>query len=659
MLWKEDLLKINMVFFFLQLIFNTSFAQDSIQNKTDLHDLIVDSTTQEQYDLWLQDSTQALTLYLHTDPFWLDLLHYKKKPFGKYSSKIDPYNFFLSTKGQENPALELFATIKAFRSLDNLDSNSHAQCRFPARLEWLKSKGLSFQNLPKTTCKSLNQWVSDSTLKSMSLVFASGYLKNPASYFGHIFLKFNKNHVTSSQNLLNPTVNFGADVPATDGEVIYAIKGLTGLYSSFYSQNDFYTQQFNYGANELRDLWEYELDIPPQDLKMIQLRVWELFAKKFKYYFLDENCALYIVDPIEKQLLLELIPHHLPYVLPKMAIEKLPKLKYNNSPIVKSIQYIPSKQAIFYNKYNQLSLSEKSIFRKIIANKKPDFEINEYISLPPKKKIKFIDVLLEYNSYIYAGTNKSLDEKKEHQRILNHRFDLPPFEDSDYQFKPISAISPDKAPPTTLLSLKHSFDLDKNQRLHLLYRPANHDLLSSNTGRSPNSAVSAFEMQFSTNAKNIEVDYFDFLKIISLNTSTTQLPGDGDMAWSAQIGYGPDQLGCLDCKVAKLRGSIGYTLGHQKSTILPYAMLGGQIQHQENNLGFINLHSYLGIIINQNPNFGLRSETGINYGYKNLKILYPFALLEGKLLISQNIDLRMNIEYEIHPQIKTSLYTYW
>ena len=79
-------------------------------------------------------------------------------------------------------------------------------------------------------------------------------------------MKLNSYDVNSENKLRNPIINFGAHVTENDNPLLYAFKGLTGGYASFYSQNDFYAQQFNYSSNQLRDIWEYELNFDLNDV---------------------------------------------------------------------------------------------------------------------------------------------------------------------------------------------------------------------------------------------------------------------------------------------------------------------------------------------------------------------------------------------------------
>ena len=159
---------------------------------------------------------------------WHLLLHYKERVFGGYESEEDGAAFFNSPVGKTEPEAELIATLRAF-FIDSEHvplSTEHPQCLFPARYAWLKSV-LSFDpmKLPEQTCSRLEGWLEKLAPEKITLVFASHYINNPASMFGHTFLRIDSKPNASDLELLNYGVNYAATVDA-ENSFLYAIKGL-------------------------------------------------------------------------------------------------------------------------------------------------------------------------------------------------------------------------------------------------------------------------------------------------------------------------------------------------------------------------------------------------------------------------------------------------
>ena len=81
-------------------------------------------------------------LRLADDSNWHSLLHYRANSLiGGVESEIDDSAFFNAPDGKNNPQHELTATIEGFFALpEQGHEDSHPQCKFPARLDWLAEK---------------------------------------------------------------------------------------------------------------------------------------------------------------------------------------------------------------------------------------------------------------------------------------------------------------------------------------------------------------------------------------------------------------------------------------------------------------------------------------------------------------------------------------
>lgn len=139
---------------------------------------------------------KAKELKLSQDSKWLNMLYYEKNKLSKgYESIFDSENFFLSKDGRKNPGLELEATIRSFFDENHLSFNNiyknkqYAQCAFQGRYQWLKKRlNFDLRKLKQRKCNDFNKWHKSLNPQSATLVFASAYLNNPASMFGHTFL---------------------------------------------------------------------------------------------------------------------------------------------------------------------------------------------------------------------------------------------------------------------------------------------------------------------------------------------------------------------------------------------------------------------------------------------------------------------------------------
>lgn len=94
-------------------------------------------------------------------------------------------------------------------------------------------------------------------------------------------------------------LNFGANVTEDDGGALYAIKGLTGGYPGTFASNPYFEKIQEYSRLENRDMWEYRLNLTPDEVNRLLEHVWELKEIEFDYYFFDENCSFRLLELLE------------------------------------------------------------------------------------------------------------------------------------------------------------------------------------------------------------------------------------------------------------------------------------------------------------------------------------------------------------------------
>src|SRR5262249_7729129 len=111
-----------------------------------------------------------------------------------------------------------------------------AQCTFPARYRWLKEQlGFEPDRLADETCDRFIAWKTALQPQSATFIFASYFISNPASAFGHTLIRFDKAERGEGERLLDYAVNFAAAVPDDENGFVYAYNGLFGGYRGYFS----------------------------------------------------------------------------------------------------------------------------------------------------------------------------------------------------------------------------------------------------------------------------------------------------------------------------------------------------------------------------------------------------------------------------------------
>ena len=124
---------------------------------------------------------------------WRVLLHYRASLFGGWKSEVDGGDFFQSVaRGRRDPEAELEASLRAFLAPEPR-GDAHAQCRLPARWEWLRSAlGIDGSRVPHESCPAFDTWRAGISATNATLVYATAYLNSPATMYGHTFLRLSR-----------------------------------------------------------------------------------------------------------------------------------------------------------------------------------------------------------------------------------------------------------------------------------------------------------------------------------------------------------------------------------------------------------------------------------------------------------------------------------
>ena len=267
---------------------------------------------------------QAIEKKLFENYTWNKLLHYDNHFFKGYISDAEK-DFFLAEDGHKNSKAELIATINYLYT--DHKNKEHLACLYPARLLWLK-KNLTLPNITPTKCKKLDEFIEEVKPHSVSMIFPVGYVNSPASAYGHLFLRINKKNQDIRHDLYALSVNFGANIDNA-GALEYMFKGIFGGFTGNYSLFHYAKKVKEYSDLESRDIWEYDLNITPDESLFITLHLWELSKVQIPYLFFSKNCAyqsIYLISLVRQ---LDIYNQFKYYAIPSDIIRMLDKNKIN------------------------------------------------------------------------------------------------------------------------------------------------------------------------------------------------------------------------------------------------------------------------------------------------------------------------------------------
>jgi hypothetical protein len=300
-------------------------------------------------------------LKLAERPEWRKLLHYEPNLIGPgLHGLLDNPGFYNAPHGKTDPRAELEATLAAFSAAGK--GAQHPQCAFVARRTWLDEE-LRFdrQRLPLEDCPAFREWHTALNAQRLTLVFASAYINNPSSMYGHTLLRIDARDQDERTRLLAYAVNSAATTDETNG-LTFAIQGLIGGYPGTFSVLPYYLKVREYSDLENRDLWEYELEFAPEEVERVVRHLWELLPAYYQYYFFDENCSYHLLGLLQvARPELELTRPFRWWALPSDTVRVLAE----QPGLVAKATYRPANASLIAARLETMSKRERSIAKDL------------------------------------------------------------------------------------------------------------------------------------------------------------------------------------------------------------------------------------------------------------------------------------------------------
>ena len=534
------------------------------------------------FSSFFSSSLHANLTTLSQDSQWLSLLHFDRQtPFSSPRSAVIDDAFFLAENGRSDPHAELEATLAALRQSPS-PTGQHASCQFPARALWLSAKtGEQWQN---ADCPDFSEWQSQHQEPDIGLMFATGYLGNPASFFGHVMLHSAPGNTaelsSDSQHLLDTSLNFGADVPSDDGMLAYMAKGLFGGYNATFSNASFYRNTALYSEREMRDLWHYQLNLTNDEASLVMAHLFEIVGKDYEYLFLSQNCASRIARTLELVIEEDLTPGFSPWVAPEDLLRALSSTMHHGRPLLAKTRHIPSRRLITQHEYAALNDRQQRAANAVWPSEDQLLmDAPEFSELPAVQQSDVLDTLLSHASFLrQTGDSNHFPEIE--RQLLQARLRLPQGNaDNSYTAPPaVHEVAP---PGLVGISGFHTSGSANNLRVR--FRPLQYDLLDTNRARMPNSAVEIANIEINADDQGVSLNRFDLFSITNLQTNAIALPTLPQTAWQISAGIQRNRLSCRRCfdGVANVLGGKSWAVGPH----LPYALGGVQLRTQRHYEG--------------------------------------------------------------------------
>lgn len=527
---------------------------------------------------------------------WLLLGHYRKRLLVPgYKSEIDGVSYFLSPNGKVNPQAELDASLAAFAQPITKGNDNHPQCRYFARRNFLFDR-LAITEIPKIDCPLHANWKKELDVVGASVIFASSYLGNPASMFGHTFLKLHSRSNKSDRDLLNYGVSFAADT-GKDGGAGFAVRGLTGGYHGGFTLLPYHQTLQEYTNLEGRDVYEYSLNLTQAELDRMLDHLLEVQNTYFDYYFLDENCSYQLLSLLEvARPSLQLTNKFTYFVIPADTVRRL----VANSNLVKEIKYRPSLETELYTAASTLSEEQRVLTKELVKSERPPIQLAE---LSTDEQVKVYDGALKYVSLLAFEEPKQW--KNQTYQLESKRAQLGVVSPQSFSTAP---PRPEEGHDSSQLGLGFGVR-ERKQFIEYHARAAYHHLLSDETGYLPNSQLEVARLSARTYLQPREKTLFHELAIVDVIALAPWSSYFKPLSWRANIGFTrlPDQP--FDRPMAFVaEGGVGTTIALEDS-------------HNQLWFTFVQLHTEVAPDIEKNARTGA--------GIQSQFLLKPFSFMRA------------------------------
>ncbi len=598
---------------------------------------------------------QALEKQLDQKRPWHLLLHYKGTWLGGYESEADGMAFFNAADGKNNPKTELVATLRSFfKDPTSLKpKEEHPQCNFSARFKWLKQElSIDTNQLPKVDCTRMEDWMNQLEPQSITLIFASYYMNNPASMFGHTFLRIDSKGKSNRQALSNYGVNYAATVD-TGSMFLYAIKGLFGFFKGEFTVFPYYLKVQEYSNWESRDLWEYQLNFTPDQIDTLLRHLWELGGTHFDYYYFQENCSYHMLTVLEvANPDLQLSDDFFFSVQPVDTIKVLAEQKG----LIFKVTYRPAILSRMKHKTSQMSGEEKEVLHRLIENTEAMKE-DSYQQLKTPQKALVLDAYLDYLEYKGLG-QEDLDPKKPlmipHSVLLERsrlKYKRQAREVAEFSEPPEKGHGTDRARVGIGVNDTELFQ-------EFAYRPTLHDILARDIGYKEDSQFIFFDIaaRYYYETKRFRLDHFRLLDIASLTPfeSIFKKP-----SWKLNLGF--DTIRDFDCDYCNsFKGNGGFGYSYKPDYQSPFILfVMAELEAETSGHLDDNHRAGGGVSGGMFIDFGKDWRLQLEAQYKRFPLgdESEYVRYDSKLRYSPHQDVDLRLEYQLFDQKDQGLFS--
>jgi len=591
-------------------------------------------------------------------PLWQRLLRYQPSAFSETGVRSDILSsrYFFDPNGPNDPVAELRETIAAMSLPVGDEPDDHAQCRFPARFRWLRGRIDWPTEAVVTECPGFRRWSHEGRISSVSVILASGHLSNPASFYGHILLKFNDDGESAADEFFSTSLNYGAVIPEDENGLVYVVRGVFGGYRSTFTHREAFYHEHDYAEAQLRDLWEYELDLEPHEVDLLVAHTWELLGSENAYYFFKQNCAYRMAELLNVVVERPLLPASKVWAMPVDVFHRLSESTPGERNLVRAVRRRPSRQSAFGDGFRGLPAADRQVVIDYARGSGGDIE-ERVATREARSQARILEVLLDYYALVESAPDgptaqsraRIVEVQAARLRRAPRRGPAP---------APDPALPPHRGQKSSLLQLGPIYNEDLGAGALLRFRGAFYDFLSVVPKTLPESEVAMGDVELLLRPARISLRRLELIRISTLNLSVSGLPHDGGNAWSVRAGAESRDLSCDRCTMALLEGAFGRSVALGGSAV-GYALALGRTTAFNSQGSAVQLGARAGVIFGGRGSWKALAEAGVWQQLDGRQRTIPLGRFELRWGTSPEWDVRAGVAYQGAAEGRLSAAYYW
>jgi hypothetical protein len=438
---------------------------------------------------------------------------------------------------------------------------------------------------PPATCERLADYFMRLAPRSASVVFSSYYMNNPASAFGHTFLRIHRQDeeiAPDKRELLDTGIDYSAEAD-TSNPIYYAAKGLFGGFKGNFHRFPYYYKVREYNDYESRDLWEYELELTPQQLWMLVAHIFELGSAWFPYYYTRENCSYLVLSALETAApTLHLTDGVKWPVIPADTVKAL----FGNPGLVHGVRYRASAMTQLRARVAGMTRAQIRAVESLAAN--PETPLTAF---DPPEQIRVYDAAADLIDVRYAKELIAQPDGhggKLKQRVLERRAALL-LPSPELIIPPPVDKRPDLGHGSGRADLAGGASSDGGGYAALGWRLALHDLGDPPLGYPELSEIQFFpaQLRYYPRDGSLQIERLDFVDALSLHAMSAL---DTSLSWRARLGSWRLRDGSCECLAGSAEVGTGATIALLEDRLAFFALGNFQLDAAPSLQGLHALH---------------------------------------------------------------------